>query len=92
MDPRSLNRIDEINARGTPSEVSPIAESYPQLLEYLALPDAETDHHAQSSQFKHQLGTAIKEIESNRASMRDKANIREDYSRLQRECTNQSVP
>ncbi|CAG8076994.1 unnamed protein product [Penicillium nalgiovense] len=85
MNPPAMNCIDEVNARGTPGEVFPVAETYPQLLEYLALPDAETDHHAQSSQFKHQLGMAMKEIESNRASMRDKANIREDYSRLQRE-------
>ncbi|KAI1831098.1 hypothetical protein DTO013E5_6240 [Penicillium roqueforti] len=85
MHPPTLNRIDEVNARGTPTEVYPIAEMYPRLLEYLALPDAETDRHAQSSQFKHQLGMAMKEIESYRASMRDKTNIREDYSRLQRE-------
>lgn len=83
--PPSLNRVDELNSRGTPAEVFSVAETYPQLLEYLALPDNETKHHAQPSQFKHQLGVAIKEIESNRASIRDKVNIREDYSRLQRE-------
>ncbi|KAJ5503814.1 Zinc finger PHD-finger [Penicillium fimorum] len=85
MPPPNLNRIDEVDARGTPAELFPVAEMYPQLLEYLAMPDAETDHHAQSSQFKHQLGTAMKEIESNRASMREKASIQEDYSKLQRE-------
>ncbi|CAI7612928.1 unnamed protein product [Penicillium viridicatum] len=85
MMPPTLNRIDELNSRGTPAEVFSVAETYPQLLEYLALPDNETNHHAQPSQFKHQLGMAIKEIESNRASIRDKVNIREDYSRLQRE-------
>ncbi|KAJ5961435.1 Zinc finger PHD-finger [Penicillium viridicatum] len=85
MMPPTLNRIDELNSRGTPAEVFSVAETYPQLLEYLALPDNETNHHAQPSQFKHQLGMAIKEIESYRASIRDKVNIREDYSRLQRE-------
>ncbi|KAJ5848704.1 Zinc finger PHD-finger [Penicillium solitum] len=85
MMPPTLNRVDELNSRGTPAEVFSVAETYPQLLEYLALPDNETKHHAQPSQFKHQLGMAIKEIESNRASIRDKVNIREDYSRLQRE-------
>ncbi|QQK46284.1 hypothetical protein Pdw03_1182 [Penicillium digitatum] len=67
----------------------PANETYPQLLEYLALPDAETDHHTQSSQFKHQLRMAIKEIESNRASIRDKVNIQEDFSRLQ--CENAQI-
>ncbi|KAJ5597267.1 Zinc finger PHD-finger [Penicillium hordei] len=85
MMPPNLNRIDELSPRGTPAEGSSVAETYPQLLEYLALPDNETNHHTQPSQFKHQLGMAIKEIESNRASIRDKVNIREDYSRLQRE-------
>ncbi|KAJ5374481.1 hypothetical protein N7517_006487 [Penicillium concentricum] len=85
MLPPNLNRIDEVDARGTPAELFPVAEMYPQLLEYLALPDAETDHHAQPSQFKHQLGVAMREIESNRASMREKASIREECSKLQRE-------
>ncbi|KAJ5971582.1 uncharacterized protein N7479_001500 [Penicillium vulpinum] len=85
MPPPTLNRIDEVDACSTPAEVSPVAEMYPQLLEYLALPDAAAGNLAQSSQFKHQLGMAMKEIESNRASMRDKANIREEYSRLRRE-------
>lgn len=85
MNAPTMNCIGEVNSRGTPAEVFPVAETYPRLLEYLALPDAEIGRHAQSSQFKHQLGMAMKEIESNRASMRDKANTREDYSRLQRE-------
>ncbi|KAJ5941819.1 Zinc finger PHD-finger [Penicillium verrucosum] len=85
MMPPTLTRVDELNSRGTPAEVFSVAETYPQLLEYLALPDNETQHHAQPSQFKHQLGMAIKEIESNRASIRDRVNIREDYPRLQRE-------
>ncbi|KGO74224.1 Zinc finger, PHD-type [Penicillium italicum] len=89
--PRMMNhpissRTDGNNSHDTPAEVFTVTDTYPQLLEYLALPDAETDHHAQSSQFKHQLRMAIREIESNRASIRDKANIREeDYSQLQRE-------
>ncbi|EKV07067.1 PHD finger protein [Penicillium digitatum PHI26] len=89
VNPLNLNLGDETYSRGTPAEVFPVAETYPQLLEYLALPDAETDHHTQSSQFKHQLRMAIKEIESNRASIRDKVNIQEDFSRLQ--CENAQI-
>jgi hypothetical protein len=85
MPPPSLNRIDEVDARGTPSELFPVAETYPQLLEYLAMPDAEAHQHAQSPQFKDQLEMAMKELASNRASMREKTNIREEYSKLQRE-------
>lgn len=85
MMPPTLNRVDELNSRGTPAEVFSVEETYPQLLEYLALPENETKHLAQPSQFKHQLEMAIKEIESNRALIREKVNIREDYSRLQRE-------
>ncbi|KAJ5169953.1 Zinc finger PHD-finger [Penicillium coprophilum] len=88
MPPPNFNRIHEVDTRGPPAELSPVAETYPQLLEYLALPDRETDHHAHSAQFKHQLGMAMKEIESNRASMREKASIQENYSNLQRENAN----
>ncbi|KAJ5206437.1 Zinc finger PHD-finger [Penicillium cf. griseofulvum] len=85
MPPPTLDRIDDFDTRGTPAELFPVAETYPQLLEYLAMPDAEVHQHVQSSQFKHQLGMAMKEIESNRASVREKTNIREEYSKVQRE-------
>lgn len=83
MLPPTLSRIDETNARSSPAEPFPIAEMYPRLLEYLALP--ETDQNSQPSQFKHQLGLAMKEIESNRALLRDRALIKEESLRLQGE-------
>ncbi|KAJ5544486.1 Zinc finger PHD-finger [Penicillium sp. DV-2018c] len=81
----ALGRINEFNHRSTPAGPSPIAEMYPQLLEYLASADTGTYQHAQTSQFKHQLELAMKEIESNRSLLQEKANIREEYLRLQAE-------
>jgi len=80
-----LNRIDESSAHGTPTELPPISEMYPHLLEYLALPGDGTDQPAQGAQFKHQLNLMMQEIESHRALLREKANLEEEYCRTQSE-------
>lgn len=81
----TLSRIDESTASGALTELFPVAEMYPQLLDYLAQPDGETDKNPQSVQFKHQLGLAMKEVESHRSLLREKALIREEYLRMQGE-------
>jgi hypothetical protein len=87
MAPPALNRIDESIAPGTPNELSPIPEMYPQLLEYLAQPENHTDQHAQEGQFKDQLSLMMREIESHRALLREKTNLEEEYFRTRSENT-----
>lgn len=80
----ALSRIDESHA-STSAELSPVTEMYPQLLEYLALPNDGTDHYTLGTQFKNQLGLVMQEIESHRKLLREKTNLQEEYLRTQSE-------
>lgn len=86
MAPPGLNRIDDYDSGLAPDKLPPVAEMYPQVLEYLNRPGAQTDQFAQL-QFKNQLGLMMKEIESYRSLLQDQANLREDHLRLQTENT-----
>lgn len=80
----ALGRINESNA-STSAELSPVTEMYPQLLEYLALPNDRTSHYNPGIQFKNQLGLVMQEIESHRALLREKTNLQEEYLKTQSE-------
>ena len=58
---------------------------YPQLLEYLALPNDGTGEDIQKIQFKNQLSLVMQEIESHRASLREKSNLQKEYLKVQNE-------
>ncbi|CAG8048879.1 unnamed protein product [Penicillium salamii] len=82
--PPAWNRTEESSADSS-SELSPITEMYPQLLEYLALPHDDTDLDTQEFKFKNQLSLVMQEIESHRESLREKTSLQKEYLKIQNE-------
>ncbi|OQD79761.1 hypothetical protein PENANT_c044G11018 [Penicillium antarcticum] len=87
MAPSGSNRIDDCDSGLAPDKLPPVAEMYPQVLEYLNHPGAQTDQFGQLPQFRNQLGLMMKEIDSYRSLLQDQANLKEDHLRLQTENT-----
>lgn len=81
----TLTRHDKSNAGTSTPELSPVTEMYPQLLEYLASPHDGAGQGTQSTQFNNQLSLVMREIESHRVLLREKADLQREYLRIQNE-------